>query len=218
MPTTDSPGTGASNRRLGDASASARSFSRLRIVSTLTRCVPDFSPPSPFQPGFSPYIVTVGPTRTWSTETLIACCLKASTISSPVAVSSDLETPPPEADLSIDSGGSFQGNGGIPSAAALVDGAAGTGPSCMPSNSSNSATSFTSTRSGTSTSPNPLISEEMPGSTANSNESSTNSAPTMFMSAGTASIFSCRRAARASCHSPNLAVVHAADAINTDAT
>ena len=63
IPTTDSPGTGASNLRLGEASARAMSFSRASIVSTRTRC-PVLSSDRPFQPGLSPYIVTVGPWRT----------------------------------------------------------------------------------------------------------------------------------------------------------
>ena len=77
MPTTGLPGTGASMRIVGAASASARSLASEVILSTLTRVretSSSLSPASPFsslpltflvfisQPGSMPNWVTVGPT------------------------------------------------------------------------------------------------------------------------------------------------------------
>ena len=95
MPTTDAPGTTDSNLMFGHLSASARSFSRLSMVSTLTLCavVLEFGPP-PFHPGLSPYIVMVGPILTWSTVTSTPCWASDSSISLLVSSISDADSPP----------------------------------------------------------------------------------------------------------------------------
>ena len=100
MPTTDSPGTGASMRRLGAASASARSFSRAMMLSTRTRlpgssgcsaASPLTSRARPFgrrfrcQPGTRPNIVTVGPGRISATRTSTPCSPSADSIRRAVA-------------------------------------------------------------------------------------------------------------------------------------
>ena len=110
MPTTEAPGTTDSNRMFGHFRASAMSFSRFSIVSTLTRCaaVLDCGPP-PFQPGFRPYIVTVGPTRIWSTDTSTPCCDSDSSMSSLVASISAAVTPPDGASFRESLGGRCHG-------------------------------------------------------------------------------------------------------------
>ena len=98
MPTTDSPGTGAWMRRLGAASARARSFSLAMMASTRTRlpissASPSLSPSRarPFgrrfrcQPGTRPNIVTVGPGRISATRTSTPCSPSADSIRRAVA-------------------------------------------------------------------------------------------------------------------------------------
>ena len=86
MPTREAPGIGASMRRLGAASASARSLSRATMLSTLTRVLSELSaswPSLPLlcrdrrtQPGTSPNMVTTGPIFTSSTFTSMPYSLR----------------------------------------------------------------------------------------------------------------------------------------------
>ena len=113
IPTRDLPIAGVSMRIAGVFSASARSFSRASIVSTLTRvfsstrlviCLPDSSRtglPSlstclwifcrRTHPGTRPYIVTVGPGRTWPISTSTPYSPRVLVIASAVSRSSSCE-------------------------------------------------------------------------------------------------------------------------------
>ena len=127
IPTTDSPGTTGSNRMFGDANASARSFSRFRIMSTRTRLPDAGSTLPPFHPGLSPYIVTVGPVNTWSTVTSIPYSARLFSISALRSSISDRVTPPDGALFNMSSRGSGQLNCEAAWLSTAVDTIAGNG-------------------------------------------------------------------------------------------